>query len=253
MNQIDLAGRHALITGGGSGIGYATAERFLRSGAVVRIWGRDGAKLDRAVAALAPLGRIDARSVDVSDAQAVQAGVEAFLQLNGRVDVLFNNAGVVQPTVPMQDLSVAEWHRNIAGNLDSVFYGCRAVLPAMLKSGFGRIINNASMAGKEGNAFQSAYAAAKAGVISLTKSLGKELATSGVTVNCIVPTLFDTPLANAVTSATPEVFAAIRDKIPMKRIGRAVEAASLVAWIASEDCSFTTGFAFDLSGGRAVY
>jgi 2-dehydro-3-deoxy-L-rhamnonate dehydrogenase (NAD+) len=253
MNRIDLSERCAIVTGGGSGIGFAAAKRFLQSGATVQLWGRTPEKLDRAVAELAPLGKVDALAVDVGSAESAKNAADAFLARHGKIDILFNCAGIAQPTQALVAMSIQDWRDNIAINLDGVFYCCRAVLPAMMAASYGRIINTASMAGKDGNAFQPAYSAAKAGVIALTKSLGKELATSGVTVNCIVPTLFETPMADSVVSAAPEVMAGILDKIPMKRFGRPEEAAAMVAWLASDECSFTTGFAFDLSGGRATY
>jgi 3-oxoacyl-[acyl-carrier protein] reductase len=253
MNHIDLSERTAIITGGGSGIGLATAKRFLASGASVEVWGRDRAKLDAALDLLRPSNRVGARAVDVADHAAVANGVAEFLKQHGKLDILFNNAGVVQPSLSLSDLSIEEWRRNFSVNLDGIFYACRAALPAMVAARYGRIINTSSMAGKDGNAFQGAYAASKAGVIGLTKSLGKELASTGVTVNCIVPALFETPLATGAISAQPEIFAALRDAIPMKRLGQPDEAAAMVAWLASEESSFTTGFAFDLSGGRATY
>lgn len=253
MNKIDLAGRHAIVTGGGSGIGLAAAKRFLESGAQVCIWGRSQSKLDDAVTVLAPLGPVEVRSVDVSNETVVEAAIRDFIKSHGQIDVLFNCAGAAQETKPLTGLSSEEWRACISANLDSTFYCCRAVIPQMVSQGYGRIINTSSMAGKEGNAYQAAYASAKAGVIALTKVLGKELSETGVLVNCIVPTLFETPMADAVVSAAPEVMAAIRDKIPMKRFGQPDEAAAMVAWLASKECSFTTGFAFDLSGGRATY
>lgn len=253
MNSIDLAGRTSVITGGGSGIGLASARRFLESGARVELWGRDGDKLREAATSLADRGTVTWRAVDVADHAAVQRAADEAQRELGQVDILFNNAGVALEVCPMIEMSLDAWHQNIAINLNGVFYACRAFVPAMVRRGWGRVINVSSMAGKDGNAFQSAYSAAKGGVIAFTKSLGKELATSGVTVNAIAPTLFETPLAMATMAKAPAAMQAVIEKIPMRRMGRAEEAAAMAAWIASDDCSFTTGFTFDLSGGRATY
>ena len=252
-SKIDLSGRKAVITGGSSGIGLATAERFLQSGATVEMWGRSQPRLDEALAALSGLGPVTGRSVDVTSAAQVDGAMADFIAAHGGVDILFNNAGMTQRTVPMTEMDDEEWRAQFTGNVDSTFFCCRAAIPAMIANGFGRIVNTASMAGKEGNSCQSAYSAAKAAVIGMTKALAKELAASPVTVNAIVPTLFETPMAMGAIGEAPEVFAAIRAKIPMGRFGDPAEAAAMVAWICSPDCSFTTGFAFDLSGGRATY
>ncbi len=252
MNQIDLGGRVAVVTGGGSGIGFATAARFLRSGARVEIWGRDAARLDSARTELARLGLVTAQAVDVAQWEEVHRASERALAQHGKVDILFNCAGVTE-TGPALQMPIQVWHDSIAVNLNGVFYCCRAFGPGMVKAGYGRIINASSMAGKDGNASQAAYSAAKAGVIAFTKSLAKELVANGVIVNAIAPTLFDTPLARATMAGAPEAMKIAFDKIPMRRMGRPEEAAALVAWLASEDCSFTTGFTFDLSGGRATY
>ncbi|MCB1475882.1 MAG: SDR family oxidoreductase [Rhodobiaceae bacterium] len=253
MNAYDLSGRNAVITGGGSGIGYATAERFLKSGAGVEIWGRDADKLKAAQASLKAFGPITCRSVDVSHWEQVEAGADAVSGQLGHIDILFNCAGLSLYVGPMLDVRVPSWRDTIAINLDSAFYCSKAFAPQMVERGYGRIINTSSMAGKEGNPNQAAYSAAKAGVMAMTKSFGKELATTGVLVNCICPTVFDTPVVRDTLSRAPHVMKAFTSKIPMNRIGQADEAAALVSWLASEECSFTTGFTFDLSGGRATY
>jgi NAD(P)-dependent dehydrogenase (short-subunit alcohol dehydrogenase family) len=252
VTRFDLSNRIAVITGGGSGIGLACAERFLRSGAAVEVWGIEGEVLERARATLAEHGRVSARIVDISRWDEVEAASQRTLAEYGRVDILVNSAGIAD-SIPTFEMKIEDWHRSLRVNLDGVFYACRAFGPAMVSRGYGRIINLASMAGKEGNSNQVAYSAGKAGVIGLTKSLGKELATSGVTVNAVAPTIVDTPLVKSMLSEVPEAMAKIFDKIPMHRMGTPAEAAALITWIASDECSFTTGFTFDLSGGRAVY
>lgn len=249
MNRIDLAGRNAVVTGGASGIGFAIARRLLESGARVEIWGRDVDKLASAVARLASLGTVTHRRVDVTDFANVRNARDAL----GPVDILVNCAGASPALGLMADMTYEDWHHLVSANLHSVFYCCKAFLPSMIEAGWGRIINVSSMAGKEGNPFQSAYSAAKGGVLAFTKSVAKEVATTGVTVNAIAPALFDTPLVEVAKSEHPEAIGLAFEKIPMKRLGMPAEAAALVAWIASDECSFTTGFTFDLSGGRATY
>lgn len=253
MNLIDLNGRVGLITGGASGMGFATARRFLESGASVEIWGRDESRLEAASRALAQYGRITPRQVDITDCDGVNAAAEQSRAAHGHVDILVNCAGATPGLGAVTSLTPAIWRENLAINLDSVFYCCSAFLPAMLDRGWGRIINISSMAGKEGNPFQAAYSAAKAGVLAFTKSLAKETATSGVTVNAVAPGLFATPMLDTAEAENPEAVRLALEKIPMKRVGQPEEAAALLTWIASDQCSFTTGFTFDLSGGRATY
>ena len=254
MNAYDLGGRTAVITGGASGIGYATAERFLQSGARVQIWDLDEERLTIACDTLSAGGTVVTQQcVDVSDHRAVGDAAARSQEALGPVDILFNCAGVTLEVCPMIEMSLDAWHRNISVNLNSLFYCSRVFAPSMIQRRWGRIVNVASMAGKEGNAFFAAYSAAKGGAIAFTKSLGKELATSGVTVNAIAPALFDTPLARSATAGNPAALEAMRDKIPMRRLGRVEEAAAMVSWLVSDECSFTTGFTFDLSGGRATY
>lgn len=243
MLSIDLTDRVAIVTGGRGGIGRAIAHTLGEAGARVALWDLAGDDADRSV---------DRASfvVDVTREESVAAAVSATRARFGRLDILVNGAGFVGNEVLMEQLSLEEWRRIVEANLTSVFLCSRAVIPAMRERGYGRIVNIASNAGKDCNPYQSAYSAAKAAVIGLTKSLGRELAETGIIVNCITPALIDTPLARSLTDATRE---AALGKIPMKRMGRPEEVAALVAWLASELCSFSTGAAYDLSGGRAPY
>ncbi len=223
--------RRALVTGGASGIGRAAAARLAEDGVDVVTWDVvPGADM----------------VVDVSDAGAVASAASSL----GPVDILVNSAGVVGPNVVLWEVDDAGWARTFAVNVSGTFHTCRAVVPAMRESGWGRIVNIASIAGKEGNPRLSAYSASKAAVIALTKSLAKELATSGVLANAVAPAVIATPM-NADTS--PEVLDHITSLIPMRRVGRAEEVAELVAWLASDRCSFSTGAVYDISGGRATY
>ncbi len=254
MNQIDLKGRVAVITGGARGIGYAIADRMLRSGATVSLWDIDAARLREAHQTLGMTAgssaRIAAQVVELTDEQSVRQATIATIAAFDRIDILVNNAGITGGNAPTWELAPDTWRRVIEVNLIAPYLTCRAIVPEMLKRGYGRIVNIASIAGKEGNPNASHYSASKAGLISLTKSLGKELATSGVLVNCITP-----------AAAQTEMFAQMKQehidymlsKIPMSRFLKVDEAAGLVAWLASEDCSFSTGAVFDISGGRAVY
>lgn len=253
MNTYDLSGKRALITGGGSGIGYASAELYLKSGASVELWGRDLAKLETARRALERSGEIHIASVDVSDGGRVAAAADALLARWGGLDILFNCAGHSTRVAPLAELTDEDWRQAIGINLDSVFFTCRAFVPGMVAQGWGRIVNTASQAGKDGNPFMAGYVSAKAGIIGLTKTLGKELAKTGVLVNAISPTVFDTPLVADTVERAPAAMAAAVAKIPMERMGRPEEAAALVAWLSSDACSFNTGATFDLSGGRAVF
>jgi 3-oxoacyl-[acyl-carrier protein] reductase len=250
MNQIDLKGRTAVVTGGAKGIGYSTAERFLASGAAVSLWDLDGARLAEAEAALAGKGEVEVEILDVTDPAALARATQATLARFGAIDVLVANAGVVGVMKTTWEHTLEDWERILRLDLTGVFLTCRAVIPHMLERGYGRIVTVSSIAGLEGNANNSAYSAAKAGIIALTKSLGKELAKSGVIVNCVTPSGIETELLVGITQ---EYFDAMMAKMPIGRLGSPEEAAALIAWLASEDCSFSTGAVYDLTGGRAVY
>ena len=243
MLKIDLGGQAAIVTGGRGGIGLATAATLRSAGARVALW---DLAADRSLDDDVQLSV----AVDVTQDASIAAGMAATLARFGRIDILVNGAGLVGKEVLMEELPLDEWRRIVDANLTSVFLCSRAVIPTMRQRGYGRIVNVASNAGKDCNPYQSAYSAAKAAVIGLTKSLGRELAESGILVNCITPALIETPLARTLTDATREAALA---KIPMRRMGRPDEVAALVAWLASDQCSFSTGAAYDLSGGRAPY
>jgi len=234
MNRLDLRGRAAIVTGGMQGIGAAIVERMEASGANVRVWDV-AAKKD---------------AVDVSDPAAVEKATARAVAELGQIDVLVNNAGVAGLNSPTVEYPFDEWERVLRVNLTSQFLCCRAVAPHMVTRKYGRIVNIASVAGKEGNPNAVAYSASKAGVIALTKSLGKELAQSGVLVNCVTPAAAKTAIFDQMTKQHIDY---MLSKIPMNRFVAVDEIASLVCWLASEDCSFSTGGVFDISGGRATY
>jgi 2-dehydro-3-deoxy-L-rhamnonate dehydrogenase (NAD+) len=248
MNRIDLGGRAAIITGGARGLGLACAERFLASGAAVSLWDVDAAGLRAAREKLG--GKMHIVEVDVTDEPSITAGLAAAVAAIGAIDILVNNAGITGPNRTSWDYDPDDWRRVIEVDLTGAFLCARAVIPAMIARRYGRIVNMASVAGKEGNPNAPAYSAAKAGLIGFTKSLGKELATSGVVVNCVTPAAAETDLFKQMTA---EHIAFMRSKIPMGRFALPSEIAALVAWLASQECSFSTGGVFDLSGGRATY
>ena len=248
MNQLDFKGRHGVITGGATGLGYAIAERLLASGGQVTLWDLDADAAQRAAAALGAGAR--AVAVDVSNQASVAAAVASTISAVPHVDALVNSAGITGPNTKVWDYPVDAWRQVLEVNLTGVFLCCRELVPHMRASNYGRIINIASVAGKDGNPNASAYSASKAAVIALTKSLGKELADTGVRVNCVTPAAVKTAIFDQMT---PEHIAFMLSKIPMGRFGTPEEVASLVGWLCTEDCSFSTGAVFDLSGGRSTY
>jgi 3-oxoacyl-[acyl-carrier protein] reductase len=246
MNQIDLSGKAAVVTGGTRGIGLAIVERMMRSGARVAVWDREriatGGKAEAAGATLI--------AADVSDADAVARALAETEKRVGPVDILVNSAAIGGVNTTVAQYPLDEWRAVIDVNLTGTFLTCRAVVPGMQSRGYGRIVNIASIAGKEGNPNACAYSASKAGVIALTKSLGKELATAGVCVNCITPAVIKTEMLEQSTQAHIDY---MLSKIPMGRFGQVEEISALVCWLASAECSFSTGAVFDISGGRATY
>jgi 2-dehydro-3-deoxy-L-rhamnonate dehydrogenase (NAD+) len=250
MNQIDLAHRHAIVTGGAQGIGFSIAQRFLSSGASVTLWDRDRELLATAMKELEGRGDVDIVTVDVTDAQSVHDATAATTKKFGKIDILVANAGISGPNLKCWEYPVEVWKQIIDVDLTGVFLCCRAVVPFMLQQRYGRIVNVASIAGKEGNPNASAYSAAKAGVIALTKSLGKELADQNIAVNCITPAAARTKIFEQMSQ---EHLDYMLSKIPRGRFLELNEIGSMVAWLVSEENSFTTGAVFDLSGGRATY
>jgi 3-oxoacyl-[acyl-carrier protein] reductase len=250
MNAIDLKGRHAVVTGGARGIGYGIAERLLASGAAVALWDVDAKALDEAVASLKQAGRVHAAIVDVTDDISIAKAVDALIGDWNTIDILINNAGIAGGNGPLWQLEPAVWRRVVEVNLIGPYLVCRAVVPHMVAAGYGRIVNLASIAGKEGNPNASHYSASKAGLIALTKSLGKELALTGVLVNAVAPAAAKTGMFLQMSEAHIDY---MRSKIPMNRLLEVEELAAMVAWLSSEECSFATGAVFDISGGRATY
>jgi 3-oxoacyl-[acyl-carrier protein] reductase len=248
MNQLDFQGRHAVVTGGATGLGWAIAQRLMQSGGTVTLWDRDQSAV---VDAALRLGKgASAVTVDVSDHAAVQRAVQSTLGEAPRIDALVNSAGITGPNVKLWDYPVDAWRQVMDVNLTGLFMCCREVVPVMRQHGYGRIVNIASVAGKEGNPNASAYSASKAAVIGLTKSLGKELADTQIRVNCVTPAAVKTAIFDQMSEQHIQF---MLSKIPMGRFGTPEEIASMVAWLCTEDCSFSTGAVFDLSGGRATY
>lgn len=250
MNQIDLKGKVAVITGGARGIGLAIAERMLDSGASVSIWDIDEHQLGLAKEKLGSRGTVDIRKVELTNEKDVASVADNVHSLFGKIDILVNNAGITGGNAVAWELEPSVWKRVIEVNLIAPFLICHAIVPKMIASGYGRIINVASIAGKDGNPTASHYSASKAGLIGFTKSLGKELATKNIMVNCITPAAAQTELFSQMEQKHIDY---MLSKIPMNRFLMVEEAAAMVAWLASEECSFTTGGIFDISGGRAVY
>lgn len=250
MNRYDLQGRIAVVTGAARGIGYAVAARLLADGASVAIWDVDGVAARAAADRLSAQGAVLACEVDLLDYAAVERATAATVERFGHIDVLVNNAGIAGPSMPLWEYPVAEWRRVIDVDLVGPFHVARAVVPVMLRRPWGRIVNVASVAGKEGNPNMTAYSAAKGGVIALTKSLGKELAAHGILVNCITPATVATEI---LKQFSPEQVRANTSKIPLARPGTVEENANLIAWLCSPDCSFSTAAVFDISGGRCTY
>ena len=245
MNQLDMKGRHTVITGGAAGLGFAIAQRMLASGATVTLWDRDEVALAGAAKALG--AGVATVQVDVTRHDSV---VQAVAQTAPKVDALVNSAGITGPNTPLVNYPVDAWQQVMAVNINGIFHCCREIVPLMQKADYGRIVNIASVAGKDGNPNASAYSTSKAAVIGLTKSLGKELASTGIRVNCVTPAAVKTAIFDQMT---PEHIQFMLSKIPMGRFGLPEEIAAMVGWLCTEDCSFSTGAVFDLSGGRATY
>jgi len=248
MNQLDFQGRHAVVTGGAAGLGHAIAQRLVASGGTVSIWDRDLAAGRQAAERLG--AGCHYVQVDVADETSVREALQSTVRRSQRIDALVNSAGITGPNVKLWDYPLDAWRQVMEVNLNGLFLCCREVVAVMRAAGYGRIVNIASVAGKEGNPNASAYSASKAAVIALTKSLGKELADTGVRVNCVTPAAVKTAIFDQMSAEHIQFMLA---KIPMGRFGTAEEIAALAAWLCTEDCSFSTGAVFDLSGGRSTY
>jgi 3-oxoacyl-[acyl-carrier protein] reductase len=250
MNKLDLDERVAVITGGARGIGYAVAQRILDSGGSVAIWDKDASRMDEARRSLDGRGAVRVHAVELTDLAQVEAVTRDPIAEHGRIDILVNNAGVTGGNALTWDLDPVVWKQVVDINLVAPYYTCRSVVPHMIERGYGRIVNIASIAGKEGNPNASHYSASKAGLIGLTKSLGKELAGKGVIVNAVTPAAARTEIFDSMTQQHIDF---MLSKIPMNRFVKVEEIAALVGWLCSDECSFTTGAVFDISGGRATY
>lgn len=250
MNKLDLQGRVAIVTGGARGIGLAVARRMVASGAAVSIWDADPAKAEESRAALAADGAVSAQVLDLADEAAVAEATARTLAAHGKIDILVNNAGITGGNMPVTEIPAAQWRRVVEVNLTAPFLVCQAVVPHLVANGWGRVVNVASVAGKEGNPNAAHYSASKAGLIGLTKSLAKELAQKNVLVNCVTPAAAKTDIFHQMTEAH---IAFMLSKIPMGRFVEVEEIAALICWLSSPDCSFSTGAAFDISGGRATF
>jgi len=249
-NKIDLGGRHAVVTGGAQGIGRAIVERFLDSGAAVAIWDRDLALAKKVADELQKRGRVVAIAVDVGNYSDVERARDETLKALQRIDILVNNAGISGPNEKTWEYPLEAWHTVLGVNLNGPFHCCRALAPLMIAQNYGRIVNIASIAGKEGNPNAPAYSASKAGVIALTKSLGKELASYDISVNCLTPAAARTAIFDQMTQQHIDF---MLSKIPRGRFVTVDEIAALAAFCASAECSITTGAVYDISGGRATY
>lgn len=249
MNNLDMRGRSAVVTGGASGIGLAIVKRLAQSGANIAIWDMDEKSMTDAAKGISGV-KVHTAKVNVSKLAEVESAFKSTVAAFSRIDALVNSAGVAGKNATVAEYPVDEWLRVHDINLNGTFYTCRTATPHMVNNKYGRIVNIASIAGKEGNPNASAYSSSKAAVIGLTKSLGKELATTGVTVNCVTPAAVKTPIFSQVAQSHIDF---MLSKIPIGRFGEVDEIAAMVSWMCTEDCSFTTGAVFDLSGGRATY